>query len=186
MGRGGGGGQGTNLSKPLWSSGKTKALDVGGPRPSLKGSILFLESPSRGGTEFGRFYLFLGLNRKQRSCDGQGGAQRPVLCVNELKKTGARSARVCMRGQNPLVVHSHLSLPCVKYSVPTLLTCVHLFHSWWPRVQFHLRPRARSTSGFTLPWRAYQSQQPSWTSSLDYGRTRSETTVLGRLFYESW
>jgi hypothetical protein len=31
------------------------------------------------------------------------GAQRPGLCVNKLKKTGARSARARMRGQNPLV-----------------------------------------------------------------------------------
>ncbi len=33
-----------------------------------------------------------------------GGAQRPVWCGNELKKTGARSARARTRGQNPLVV----------------------------------------------------------------------------------
>jgi hypothetical protein len=32
---------------------------------------------------------------------GCGGAQRPV--GNEPKKTGARSARARMRGQNPLV-----------------------------------------------------------------------------------
>ena len=43
------------------------------------------------------------MNKKQRSCDGQGGAQRPVLCGNKLKKTGARSARARTRGQNPLV-----------------------------------------------------------------------------------
>jgi hypothetical protein len=34
---------------------------------------------------------------------GGGGSQRPVLCVNELKMTGARSARARTRGQNPLV-----------------------------------------------------------------------------------
>ena len=34
-----------------------------------------------------------------------GGAQRPVLCVNDHKKTGARSARARTRGQNPLVYH---------------------------------------------------------------------------------
>jgi hypothetical protein len=32
-----------------------------------------------------------------------GGAQRPGLCVNELKKTGARSAQARTRGQNTLV-----------------------------------------------------------------------------------
>ncbi len=32
-----------------------------------------------------------------------GGAQRPVGRGNELKKTGARSARARTRGQNPLV-----------------------------------------------------------------------------------
>jgi hypothetical protein len=44
------------------------------------------------------------MNKNQRSCDGVGGgAQRPVLCVNELKKTGART-----RGQNPLVSYIYL------------------------------------------------------------------------------
>ena len=40
---------------------------------------------------------------EQRSCDGWGGAQRPVGRGNEPKKTGARSARARTRGQNPLV-----------------------------------------------------------------------------------
>jgi len=43
------------------------------------------------------------LNEKQRSCEG-GGAQRLVWGGNELKKTGARSARARTRGQNPLVI----------------------------------------------------------------------------------
>ena len=47
-------------------------------------------------------FLFLG---EQRSCDEQGGAQRPVLRDNELTKTGARSARARTRGQNLLVYH---------------------------------------------------------------------------------
>ena len=34
---------------------------------------------------------------------GRGGEQRPVWGGNELKKTGARSARARTRGQNPLV-----------------------------------------------------------------------------------
>ncbi len=51
-----------------------------------------------------RFYLFLGSNKKQRSCDGRGGAQRPVGRGYEPKKTGARSARARTRGQNPLVI----------------------------------------------------------------------------------
>jgi hypothetical protein len=33
-----------------------------------------------------------------------GGAQRPRLGSNMLKKTGARSARARTRGKNPLVV----------------------------------------------------------------------------------
>jgi hypothetical protein len=41
---------------------------------------------------------------------GGGGAQRPVWCGNELKKTGARSARARTRGQNLLV----------NYNVPVL------------------------------------------------------------------
>ncbi len=71
----------------MWSSGMKKAFDVGGPS-----SI--------------NFKYFLGSNEKQRSCVGQGvGAERPVLRGNELKKTGARSARARTRGQNPLVYH---------------------------------------------------------------------------------
>jgi hypothetical protein len=60
----------------------------GGP---LKGSILLLEIVK---------YNFLGMNKKQRSCDGRRGGARsvPVWRVNEPKKTGART-----RGQNPLV-----------------------------------------------------------------------------------
>ena len=66
--------------------GKKKALNLGGPS-----SI--------------DFAYFWGSNYKQRSCDGQGGgAQRPVWCGNELKKTGARSAWARTRGQNTLVV----------------------------------------------------------------------------------
>jgi hypothetical protein len=44
------------------------------------------------GKEFDRFYLFLG---STEAALGGGGAQRPVGCGNEFKKTGARSARVC-------------------------------------------------------------------------------------------
>ncbi len=65
---------------------RKKAFDVGGPSAI-------------------DFIYFGGLNEKQRSCDGGGGAQFPALRVNELKKTGARSARARTRGQNPLVYH---------------------------------------------------------------------------------
>ncbi len=37
--------------------------------------------------------------KKQKSCEG--GAQRPVLRVNEPKRTGARSAQACTRGPKP-------------------------------------------------------------------------------------
>ncbi len=36
---------------------------------------------------------------------GGGGAQRPVNSGNEIKMTGARSARARTRGQNPLVLN---------------------------------------------------------------------------------
>jgi hypothetical protein len=45
------------------------------------------------------FFIFGG----QRSCNGRGGAQRPVWGGNEFKKRGARSAQARTRGQNPLV-----------------------------------------------------------------------------------
>ncbi len=41
------------------------------------------------------------MNKNQRSCDGGGGAQRPVLFVNELKKTGARSAHAAHARPKP-------------------------------------------------------------------------------------
>ncbi len=63
------------------------------------------KSLSRGRPEFVSFFkiYFRGSNKKQRSCDGRGGAQRPVWLGNEPKKTGALSARARTRGQNPLV-----------------------------------------------------------------------------------
>ena len=68
---------------------RKKAHDADGPSTSSS-SILF--------------NIFEGSNKKQRSCDGRGGAQRPVWLGNEPKKTGARSARARTRGQNPLVI----------------------------------------------------------------------------------
>jgi hypothetical protein len=63
------------------------------------------------------------MNIKQRSWDVGGGAQRPVLFVNELKKTGARSARARTRGQNPLVGH----VRCRREKLFQLCRPSHLF-----------------------------------------------------------
>ena len=52
---------------------------------------------------------------------GGGGAQRPFLCGNELKKTGARSARARTRGQNPLVI---IYLPRVLCHIPVVLSVI--------------------------------------------------------------
>jgi hypothetical protein len=49
----------------------------------------------------GLFFYFGGCS--EAAMDGGRGAQRPVWGGNELKKTGARSARARTRGQNPLV-----------------------------------------------------------------------------------
>ncbi len=58
-----------------------------------------------GGPSLIDFINFWGSNKKQQ-CDGSGGgAQRPVWGSINLKKTGARSARARMRGQNPLLVY---------------------------------------------------------------------------------
>ncbi len=46
---------------------------------------------------------------------GGGGAQLPVLCDNELKKRGARSARARTRGQNPLVVYTERVPECLLF-----------------------------------------------------------------------
>ena len=69
-------GRGPHISEPLWSSGKKKALDVGGPSSSLKGSILFLESPSSGRPEFDTFYLFLGVEKGAAKLRWAGGGWR--------------------------------------------------------------------------------------------------------------
>ena len=50
-------------------------------------------------------YIFGGRIRSSEAAMDGGGAQRPVWGGNELKKTGARSARARTRGQNPLVYH---------------------------------------------------------------------------------
>jgi hypothetical protein len=86
------------------------------------------KSLSRGRPEFDSFFFiyFQGSNKKQRSCDGRGGAQRPIWLGNEPKKTGARSARARTRGQNPLVFQILLCtyfffslciLFCMRYTV---------------------------------------------------------------------
>ncbi len=68
----------------MWSNGKKRAFDVGGPS-----SIDFI--------------YFWGSNEKQRSCVGRGGgAQRPV-CVAMSSKRRART-----RGQNPLVLNNNI------------------------------------------------------------------------------
>jgi hypothetical protein len=68
------------------------------PEFGLKEDILFLEI----------VYFLFGGEAKLRWAVG---AQRPVGRGNELKKTGARSARARTRGQNPLVLsYSCLSL----------------------------------------------------------------------------
>ena len=72
---GGAGGRGPHISQPLWSSGKKKALDVGGPI-SIDCKY-FWES-----------------NKKQRSCDWRGGARSALFgMLMSPKKTGVRSAR---------------------------------------------------------------------------------------------
>jgi hypothetical protein len=58
----------------------------------LKEDILYLEILY--------FYTF---GRAAKLQWAGGGAQRPVSGGSKLKKTGARSARARMRGQNPLV-----------------------------------------------------------------------------------
>jgi hypothetical protein len=71
-----------------------------------------------GGPSSGLRESFGGVNKKQRSYDGRGGAQRPVGRVLEPKRTGARSARARTRGQNPLVVKEDGT--------------IRLGHPWYP------------------------------------------------------
>ncbi len=67
---------------------------------------------------------FWGMYKKQRSCNGQGGAQRPVRHDNKPRKTGARGARARTRGQNPLVykILSYTIFNLVKYRLLQLIS----------------------------------------------------------------
>ncbi len=59
--------------------------------------------------------------RSSEAALGSGvGAQRPVLLGNELKKTGARSARARTRGQNPLVLYYYLSVILSSCHIPVI------------------------------------------------------------------
>jgi hypothetical protein len=54
---------------------------------------------------------------KQRSFDGQGARSALFGVAMRSKKTGARSARARMRGQNPLVSYSQLTAkPLIRKS----------------------------------------------------------------------
>jgi hypothetical protein len=91
---------------------------------------------------------------------GGRSAQRPVLHVNESKKTGARSARARMRGQNPLVSYichafTHLTNRSqggpngtIKGSRDASL------HSWWrpwPASVFRHPSSQSGTGAFRYP-----------------------------------
>ncbi len=56
----------------------------------------------------------------------RGGAQRPVLCVNEPKKTGVLSAWARTRDQNPLVYHVFVFSSCLSSIVAE--HCCMLFY----------------------------------------------------------
>jgi hypothetical protein len=58
----------------------------------LKEDLLFLKIV---------YFLFSGSSEAAMG----GGRAAPGSSINELKKTGARSARARMRGQNPLVIY---------------------------------------------------------------------------------
>jgi len=74
-------------SKPWWSCGKIYTPD--GPSSGLKGSILFLETVN---------FVFLGMNKKQRSCNGRGARSAPCGVLIRPKRRvraahGARAAK---------------------------------------------------------------------------------------------
>jgi hypothetical protein len=52
---------------------------------------------------FSLYIILIAARSGEAAIGGAGRAQRLVLRVNESKKTGARSARVCTRGKNPIV-----------------------------------------------------------------------------------
>ncbi len=59
---------------------------------------------------FSLYIIIIAVRNGEAAIGGAGCAQRLVLRVNESKKAGARSARACTRGKNPLV-QSKLKIP---------------------------------------------------------------------------
>jgi hypothetical protein len=120
---GGAGGRGPHISQPLWSSGKKKALEVGGPI-SIDCKY-FWES-----------------NKKQRSCDWRGEARSaPFLRGNEPIKTGARSARARTHGQNPLVNNTvHRENPAKIPDREKSAKVYHFLYSSLSNLQVALEP----------------------------------------------
>jgi hypothetical protein len=91
----------TKLSKVwVWDPG----FEIRDPGPGKNLFRIPDPDPGSGSATLLEIVDFLSLG-EQRSCDGRGGAQRPVGRGNEPKKTGVRSARARTRGQNTLVNH---------------------------------------------------------------------------------
>jgi hypothetical protein len=68
--------------------------------------------------EFGPEGKFWGVNKKPRSCDGRGGAQRPVLHVNESNKDGCAQRPGAHARPKP----TSLSYICLRYFVSVCVT----------------------------------------------------------------
>jgi hypothetical protein len=104
---------------PQWSKGTIYAH--GGQCSGLKESFLFLEIV---------YFLFLG--GSEAAMGGGGARSAPFGGGNELKKTGAHSARACTRGQNPLVFIIYLSrILCLSSCHPVILSysCLSLLRN---------------------------------------------------------
>jgi hypothetical protein len=87
------GGKGLPISWPLWSSGKKKAHDMGGPSSSLKESIYFLESSSRGRPSSIDFIYFLVIEKEAAKLPWAGvGARSATFGVLMSLKRRVRAA----------------------------------------------------------------------------------------------
>jgi hypothetical protein len=140
--------------------------------------------------KFGPEGKFWGVNKKQRSCNGQGGAKRPVWRGNEPKKTGARSARARTRGQNPLVYIYPATTSKIRFtmnqkmytgeSVVKLFNPVlHLlnYNSFPPRLPYRAEGLRKKNGKKRLPYVNYRFLK---RQSNEYGNVDKSSPVIAR------
>jgi hypothetical protein len=90
---------------------------------------------------------FWGVNKKQRSCDGRGGAQRPVLYVNESKKDGCAQRPGAHARPKP----TSISIVPQRVFIFTLFRTISFLQQIPTLTDFHLSDRENGWGSNILP-----------------------------------